>query len=470
MKADSHERAAMLEVHRSRALELGGRLEDAVDGARRAVESRATDERRLHLLRLRLRQGRLDLAAEGQRRIRGLDARDEGALRIALHDLVAGRTGIALSRLEGIRTRPWGAAAAVIRAGHVAAEGEWAEALAILDGSVDLLDPYWGMAARQVMVSLPEVEREKWRRRCRQLLVAGAGSERQRSLQRWALLECEPEALAELRLEVAGMATLEHREQGPPAFTSPLATRLWSLGLEAEVGRFDPGAFPRGTASEALWSARTLVAFGRARQAIRLAESATRQAYPRLPTRVLPVEVREVLYPLPWPDAVVEAAVASGVEAPLLAGLVREESRWEATARSAVGARGLTQLMPATAAATAARLGWAAPAADSLLEPRLALRLGAAELARLLTVFGGHRAAAVAGYNAGEPQTRIWLEECGFGCTDDRLVASVTFDATRGYVAEVLASAGEYRELYPALASPAGGVGPQQAAEGETGR
>lgn len=469
--ADTSERRAMLEVHRSRALELGGKLDEAVDAARRAVAAKTTDERRLHLLRLRLRQGRLDLAAEGQRRLRGGSASAEGALRLAMHELAAGRHENARRQLGALRSRPWGAPAAVIRARLTADRGEWAEVAAVLDGSVDLLDPFWGAAARQVMASLPAAERLEWRRLCRRRLdEGGSGGDRRRALQSWAVLESEAEALAELRREVAAVDRLELGREGPPAFTSPLATRLWSLGLRRQVGRFDPGAFPARTAAEAVQSARSLLELGRTRQAIRLAESASRQAFPRFPARVLPAEVRAVLYPLPWPELVAEAAAACGVEAPLLAGLVREESRWEATAVSAVGARGLTQLMPATAVASSSRLGWLPPAPGSLFEPRVALHLGATELARLVDAFGGHRAAAVAGYNAGEAQARLWFEQCGPGCTDERLVAAVTFAATRGYVAEVLASSGEYRELYPALASPAGGAGPQRAAEGETGR
>jgi soluble lytic murein transglycosylase len=246
-----------------------------------------------------------------------------------------------------------------------------------------------------------------------------------------------------------------------PSFTSPVATKLWSMGLTEAAGRFDPGGFPRGTAGEAIWSARTLLTLGRPRMAIRLAEAAARQVAPRAPARVLPAEVREVLYPLPWPELVAEVAVACGIEGPLLAGLVREESRWQPTALSAVGARGLSQLMPATAAAAAARVGWPAPAADALFEPRVALSLGAVELGRLMVAFAGHRAAAVAGYNAGEAQARQWLEQCGTGCTEEHLVASITFDATRGYVAEVLAATEEYRELYPELETPTrGSTGP----------
>ena len=94
------------------------------------------------------------------------------------------------------------------------------------------------------------------------------------------------------------------------------------------------------------------------------------------------------------------------------------ESRWEAGALSVVGARGLTQLMPATAERAAAALGMEAPASPALFDPALSLRLGAAELGRLLKVFDGRRAPAVAAYNAGQAQARLWLDACGGACTE----------------------------------------------------
>ena len=133
----------------------------------------------------------------------------------------------------------------------------------------------------------------------------------------------------------------------------------------------------------------------------------------------------------------------------LLAGVARAESRWNPDVLSKVGARGLMQLMPATAVAAGATNGHTAVSPDDLFEPMISLHLGAAELGRLLTAFGGNRAAAVAAYNAGEAQARLWLDQCGEDCSERRFVAQVSFSVTRGYTQEVLAAAGAYEELYP---------------------
>jgi len=128
--------------------------------------------------------------------------------------------------------------------------------------------------------------------------------------------------------------------------------------------------------------------------------------------------------------------------------VAREESRWNPRVVSKVGARGLMQLMPATAVATGAANGRPEIVPDDLFEPFISLDLGAAELGRLLAVFGGNRAAAVAAYNAGEAQARLWLEQCGESCTEALFLAHVSFSVTRGYTEAVLGAAGVYEELY----------------------
>jgi soluble lytic murein transglycosylase len=114
---------------------------------------------------------------------------------------------------------------------------------------------------------------------------------------------------------------------------------------------------------------------------------------------------------------------------------------------SRVGARGLMQLMPLTATAVAARLGTVAPTPEQLFEPEWSLKLGAAELGRLTRSFDGFTPAAVAAYNAGEAQSRLWIEQCGDNCNEARFVLTITFGVTRGYTEDVLASAETYRRL-----------------------
>jgi soluble lytic murein transglycosylase-like protein len=94
----------------------------------------------------------------------------------------------------------------------------------------------------------------------------------------------------------------------------------------------------------------------------------------------------------PYADEITAAAKRNGLDPALLAGLVKQESGFNANAVSPAGARGLTQLMPATAAG----LGVSDPT-----DPAQALEGGAKYLKQQLDRFGGDVAKALAAYNAG---------------------------------------------------------------------
>jgi soluble lytic murein transglycosylase-like protein len=93
---------------------------------------------------------------------------------------------------------------------------------------------------------------------------------------------------------------------------------------------------------------------------------------------------------------IAEAARQEGTPASLFRGLVLQESRGNADARSPAGAIGLAQLMPATAR----ELG------VDPFDPWENLLGGARYLARQLAAFEGDVAAALAAYNAGPGRTR----------------------------------------------------------------
>jgi soluble lytic murein transglycosylase-like protein len=95
---------------------------------------------------------------------------------------------------------------------------------------------------------------------------------------------------------------------------------------------------------------------------------------------------------VPYGAEITAAAKRHGIDPALLAGLVRQESNFNPTAGSSAGARGLTQLMPATAAG----LG-----VTDVTDPAQALDGGAKYLKQQLDRFGGDVTLALAAYNAG---------------------------------------------------------------------
>jgi soluble lytic murein transglycosylase len=154
----------------------------------------------------------------------------------------------------------------------------------------------------------------------------------------------------------------------------------------------------------------------------------------------------EATWPLAFRPLVERHARSARVDPDLLQGLIREESRFNPRARSATGALGLTQLMPATAREVAARLKISVNE-QVLLQPGDNIRVGAAYLGQLLNQFEGNPAFAVAAYNAGPNAVERWQKALPQAELDE-WVEHIAFEETREYVKRVLGSYSAYKLLY----------------------
>lgn len=150
-----------------------------------------------------------------------------------------------------------------------------------------------------------------------------------------------------------------------------------------------------------------------------------------------------------WPTYRVPAAVA--VEPALTLAITRQESEFDAKARSSANAQGLMQLLPGTAAHTARKHGLTY---GSLYSPESNMLLGSAYLSELIEGAGGSYVAAIAGYNAGPGNMRKWVNSNGHpGQSLDqtlRWIESIPFGETRNYVQRVMENLQIYRaQLQP---------------------
>lgn len=146
-------------------------------------------------------------------------------------------------------------------------------------------------------------------------------------------------------------------------------------------------------------------------------------------------------------------------EPALLLAVARQESQFDPRAISPAGARGLMQLMPATARAVARELAIAYRPEALLAEPAFNLRLGAHYLGRQLERFG-EPALALAAYNAGPGRVEAWLAQYGDPRGRGRhalvdWIERIPFRETRNYVQRVLEGAEVYRRLLAERAPPA---------------
>ena len=132
--------------------------------------------------------------------------------------------------------------------------------------------------------------------------------------------------------------------------------------------------------------------------------------------------------------------------------IARQESQFDRAARSSANARGMMQLVPATADEQAMKMGLPASPADRLTEdPTWNVTLGSGFFQRLRDAYGGSAPLAVAAYNAGPGNVRKFLAQIGDPRTGDPVdwIESIPFAETRNYVQRVLENAVVYETLHP---------------------
>jgi soluble lytic murein transglycosylase len=143
---------------------------------------------------------------------------------------------------------------------------------------------------------------------------------------------------------------------------------------------------------------------------------------------------------LPLPDAVDRALVYA---------VVRQESAFNYQATSHAGARGLMQLMPATAKATARNAGLPFSVQRLTTDPHYNATLGAFHLGELLDRLNRSYILTFVAYNAGPGRARDWVKAYGDprgGAVDPiDWIERIPFDETRDYVQKVMENLQVYR-------------------------
>ncbi|NKB20866.1 MAG: transglycosylase SLT domain-containing protein [Alphaproteobacteria bacterium] len=147
-------------------------------------------------------------------------------------------------------------------------------------------------------------------------------------------------------------------------------------------------------------------------------------------------------YPiLPMPNGKPEKA--------LLLSISRQESNFYPQAISPAGARGMMQLMPATARAVARSLRIRYSRSLLTQRPSYNIRLGRAYLSQMLSRFNGSYILSIASYNAGPHRAASWVKRSGNPSDPDvdaiDWIEMIPFRETRTYVQRVLGNLQVYR-------------------------
>jgi len=159
-----------------------------------------------------------------------------------------------------------------------------------------------------------------------------------------------------------------------------------------------------------------------------------------------------IQYPRAYWRYVADLGRTTEVDPFLVLAVVRQETFYRPTLTSSAGAKGIMQIMPATAL-------WVAEMekdvrtehAENLENPRNSLLIGAHYLKRMIREADGNLVYALASYNAGPGNCRKWRSKFGDKDLAD-FVESIPFRETRNYVKKVLGYYAAYHSVYPPAA------------------
>jgi soluble lytic murein transglycosylase len=219
------------------------------------------------------------------------------------------------------------------------------------------------------------------------------------------------------------------------------AALLERLGMDTEA-RFEYDALDEAASASPdrlIATAHAFLEHNQSSRAIRLAQKA-------IDAGQRDARAYRMLFPVVDRDELVRDAKSNGLDPALVAGLIRQESNFNARAVSIAGARGLMQVLPAVGEEVSRTLRYPVWYPQLLFEADANLQLGTAHLAAFTKRYGPVPR-VLAAYNAGGSRVSRWVNRAGMD--DPELFAErIPFAETRDYVRLVQRNAGMYATLY----------------------
>ncbi|OCQ91141.1 tail length tape measure protein [Oscillatoriales cyanobacterium USR001] len=150
------------------------------------------------------------------------------------------------------------------------------------------------------------------------------------------------------------------------------------------------------------------------------------------------------LYPFPYLETIVKWSGERQINSVLVTALIRQESRFMPSIKSAVGATGLMQVMPETGDWIAKQIKLKNYSLENVDDN---IKLGTWYLDHTHDEYKNNSMLAVASYNAGPGAVGDWLQRFGFN-DPDAFVDKIPYDETRGYVKSVFENYWNYLRIY----------------------
>ena len=162
-----------------------------------------------------------------------------------------------------------------------------------------------------------------------------------------------------------------------------------------------------------------------------------------------PRELVELLYPAPFRESLLKHASSRNVDPRFVLSIARQESRFQADAKSIAAARGMMQFIASTANEIAAQVNLQNFTQDDLYNADTSILFGSQYLANLFKQFPNQPQAVAGSYNGGADNLARWIARSRAN-EADRYVPEIGFTQTKDYVYKVMANYWTYQRLYDA--------------------
>jgi soluble lytic murein transglycosylase-like protein/TolA-binding protein len=166
-----------------------------------------------------------------------------------------------------------------------------------------------------------------------------------------------------------------------------------------------------------------------------------------------PRQLVELLYPVPHRESLLKHAPPRNVDPRFVLSIARQESRFQADAKSVAAARGMMQFIAATANDVAAQLKFSNFSQDDLYDPDTAILFGSQYLSTLFQQFPSQPEAVAASYNGGADNMTRWMDRSR-SKEPERYVPEIGFSQSKDYVYRVMSNFWSYQRLYDGQLQP----------------
>jgi soluble lytic murein transglycosylase-like protein len=266
-------------------------------------------------------------------------------------------------------------------------------------------------------------------------------------------LQAAYNALSTYRLPAFNKITLlkQDPELGPH---EALANSLLLLGLYDEalpefLAARKSSAGPDEDYSIAVLSLRA----GIPNRAVRFGEQIWKNMPADYVIELAPRELVELLYPAPFRESLLKHASSRNVDPRFILSIARQESRFQADAKSIAAARGMMQFIASTANEIATQVNLQNFNQDDLYNADTAILFGSQYLSNLYKQFPNQPQAVAGSYNGGADNLARWIARSRANDAD-RYVPEIGFSQTKDYVYKVMANYWTYQKLYDAQLQP----------------